>query len=62
MKKNRVTPKSDILISLDISCIYFILGEEFLKVSGVLAVVVLGVRMSAEKTMISPEVEKFLHR
>ena len=39
-----------------------ITGEEFLKVSGVLAVVVLGVRMSAEKTMISPEVEQFLHR
>jgi NhaP-type Na+/H+ or K+/H+ antiporter len=28
-------------------------GEELFKVSGVLAVVVLGVRMSAEKTMIS---------
>ena len=37
-------------------------GEEFLKVSGVLATVVLGVTMNAEKTMISPEVEKFLHR
>jgi NhaP-type Na+/H+ or K+/H+ antiporter len=35
-----------------------ITGEEFLKVSGVLAVVVLGVRMSAEKTMISPELDR----
>ena len=37
-------------------------GEEVLKLSGVLAVVVLGVVLSAEKTSISPEVEAFLHR
>lgn len=30
--------------------------------SGVLAVVVLGAILSSEKTSISPEVEKFLHR
>lgn len=37
-------------------------GEEYLGVSGVLATVVLGVTMNSEKTMISPEVEHFLHR
>ena len=30
--------------------------------SGVLAVVVLGLTLSAERTSISPEVEAFLHR
>lgn len=39
-----------------------LVGEEYLGVSGVLATVVLGVTMNSEKTMISPEVEHFLHR
>ncbi|CAC5362744.1 SLC9A10_11 [Mytilus coruscus] len=52
----------EITITLASTYLTYYIGEEFLKVSGVLAVVVLGVRMSAEKTMISPEVEKFLHR
>ena len=49
----------------DESCLHrllFTLGEVFLGVSGVLAVVVLGVTLSAERTSISPEVEQFLHR
>lgn len=41
-------------------CVF--VGEEYLGVSGVLATVVLGVTMNSEKTMISPEVEHFLHR
>jgi len=40
----------------------FYIGEEFLQVSGVLSVVALGLALSAERTSISPEVEKFLHR
>lgn len=33
-----------------------------LHVSGVLALVVLGITLSSNRTSISPEVEKFLHR
>ena len=40
----------------------FFVGEHFLKVSGVLAVVSLGVFLSAYgKIRISPEVEEFMH-
>ena len=42
--------------------VYVFVGEVFFGVSGVLAVVVLGVTLNSEKTSISPEVEKFLHR
>ena len=41
---------------------FYISVEEFFNMSGVLAVVVLGIVMSSERTMISPEVEHFLHR
>ena len=37
-------------------------GEVWLDVSGVLALVVLGVTLSASRASISPEVEVFLHR
>jgi len=37
-------------------------AEAVFGVSGVLAVVVVGIVLSSEKTSISPEVEKFLHR
>ncbi|KAK3101953.1 hypothetical protein FSP39_007588 [Pinctada imbricata] len=52
----------EITITLASTYLTYYIGEEFLKVSGVLATVVLGVTINAEKTMISPEVEKFLHR
>lgn len=39
-----------------------ILVEEWCHMSGVLGVVVLGLTMNAGRTMISPEVEQFLHR
>lgn len=39
-----------------------VLAEAIFGVSGVLAVVILGAVLSSEKTSISPEVERFLHR
>ncbi|KAK6191720.1 hypothetical protein SNE40_003331 [Patella caerulea] len=53
---------SEITITLASTYITFYVGEQFLGVSGVLAVVVLGVVMSSKRTSISPEVEEFLHR
>lgn len=53
---------TEITITLASTYITFYMGEVFLGVSGVLSVVVLGVAMNAQRTMISPEVEKFLHR
>ncbi|CAH1803170.1 unnamed protein product [Owenia fusiformis] len=53
---------TEITITLASTYVTYYIGEQFLKVSGVLAVVVLGVIVSAEKTSISPEVEAFLHR
>ncbi|XP_062603630.1 sodium/hydrogen exchanger 10-like [Saccostrea cucullata] len=52
----------EITITLASTYLTFYIGEEHLGVSGVLATVVLGVTMNSEKTMISPEVEHFLHR
>ncbi|XP_078333950.1 sperm-specific sodium:proton exchanger-like isoform X2 [Crassostrea virginica] len=52
----------EITITLASTYLTFYIGEEYLGVSGVLATVVLGVTMNSEKTMISPEVEHFLHR
>ncbi|XP_074660935.1 sperm-specific sodium:proton exchanger-like [Tubulanus polymorphus] len=53
---------TEITVTLSVTYVIFYTGENFLFVSGVLAVVVLGVVMSADKTSISPEVEAFLHR
>ena len=52
----------EITITLAATYVTFYLGESVLKVSGVLAVVVLGLIVNAERTSISPEVEVFLHR
>ncbi|KAK6191717.1 hypothetical protein SNE40_003328 [Patella caerulea] len=51
----------EITITLASTYATFYIGEELLEVSGVLAVVVLGVALSSMKTSISPEVEAFLH-
>jgi NhaP-type Na+/H+ or K+/H+ antiporter len=51
----------EITITLGSTYISFYLAEE-LKMSGVIAVVALGLVVSRGRTRISPEVEKFLHR
>jgi len=53
---------TEITITLCSTYITFYIGEVWLNVSGVLAVVVLGLTVSSERTSISPEVEAFLHR
>ena len=52
----------EITITLASTYMTFYIGEAFLKVSGVLAVVTLGIEISSRRSNISPEVEKFLHR
>ncbi len=52
----------EISITLASTYLTFYFGESVLGVSGVLAVVVLGLIVNAERTSISPEVEVFLHR
>ncbi|XP_041472513.1 sodium/hydrogen exchanger 10-like [Lytechinus variegatus] len=52
----------EITITLAATYLTYYIGDVWLKVSGVLAVVVLGLIVNAEKTSISPEVEVFLHR
>ncbi|XP_022089278.1 sodium/hydrogen exchanger 10-like [Acanthaster planci] len=52
----------EITITLASTYLTFYFGESVLGVSGVLAVVVLGLIVNAERTAISPEVEVFLHR
>ncbi|XP_038047378.1 sodium/hydrogen exchanger 10-like [Patiria miniata] len=52
----------EISITLASTYLTFYFGESVLGVSGVLAVVVLGLIVNAERTAISPEVEVFLHR
>ncbi|XP_071957219.1 sperm-specific sodium:proton exchanger-like isoform X2 [Antedon mediterranea] len=52
----------EITITLASTYLTFYIGESVLKVSGVLAVVVLGLVVNVERTSISPEVEVFLHR
>ncbi|XP_070552787.1 sperm-specific sodium:proton exchanger-like [Ptychodera flava] len=53
---------TEITITLASTYLTFYIGEGVLQVSGVLAVVMLGLIVNAEKTSISPEVEVFLHR
>lgn len=52
----------EIAITLASTYVTYYIGEEFLGVSGVLAVVALGYEINSRKTNISPEVEVFLHR
>ena len=50
-------------VSLTLICAYatFFIAEAFLKVSGVLALVILGMYLSKHAHVVSPEVEHFLH-
>lgn len=52
----------EITITLAATYIAFYIGEGFFQVSGVLAVVTLGIELNSKRTNISPEVEVFLHR
>ena len=52
----------EITITLAATYLTFYFGEEVLGISGVLAVVMLGIEINQQKTSISPEVETFLHR
>ncbi len=52
----------EIAITLASTYVTFYIGEQLLKVSGVLAVVTLGIEINSRKANISPEVEVFLHR
>ena len=52
----------EITITLASTYITFYIGEGLLNVSGVLAVVTLGIELNSRRTSISPEVETFLHR
>jgi sodium/hydrogen exchanger 10/11 len=52
----------EITITLASTYITFYIGENFLGVSGVLAIVTLGIEINSRRTTISPEVEVFLHR
>jgi len=52
----------EIAITLSSTYLVFYIGENVLQVSGVLAVVMLGIEINQHRTSISPEVEVFLHR
>ena len=52
----------EITITVVATYLTFYIGEFILGVSGVLAVAMLGLELSANKTSISPEQEVFLHR
>ena len=52
----------EITITLASAYMTFYIGENFLGVSGVLAIVTLGIEINSRRTNISPEVEVFLHR
>lgn len=52
----------EITITLASTYITYYVGEGLLGVSGVLAVVTLGIEINSRRTNISPEVEVFLHR
>ncbi|CAG7734240.1 unnamed protein product [Allacma fusca] len=51
----------EITITLVATYLTYYIGEDILGVSGVMAVVVLGITMGSERTSISPEVENFVH-
>ncbi len=52
----------EITITLVSTYLTYYIGEFVLKVSGVLAVVMLGMEINAQRTSISPETDVFLHR
>lgn len=52
----------EITITLASAYITYYIGEGLLGVSGVLAVVTLGIEINSMRTNISPEVDVFLHR
>ena len=52
----------EITITLVSTYLTFYIGEEILQVSGVLAVVAMGIEVNTKRTVIAPDVEEFLHR
>jgi len=52
----------EIMITLVSTYLTYYIGEEVLQVSGVLAVVTMGIEINTKRTVIEPEVEEFLHR
>lgn len=52
----------EITITMTATYVTYFVGDALLGVSGVLAVVTLGVEMNSRRTSISPEVEVFLHK
>ena len=52
----------EITITMASAYITYYIGDALLGVSGVLAVVTLGLEMNSRRTSISPEVEAFLHK
>ena len=52
----------EITITLASTYVTFYIGEGLFGVSGVLALVTLGIELNSRRTNISPEVELFLHR
>ena len=61
---SRVFNDAVVEITITLASTYFTyyVGDVFLGVSGVLAVVTLGIVMNARRTNISPEVDVFLHK
>lgn len=52
---------SEICITMAATYLTFYIGETFLRVSGVLAVVILGLVLNHDRTVISPETEPGMH-
>ena len=52
----------EIMITLVSTYLTYYIGEELLQVSGVLAVVTMGIEINTKRTVIEPDVEEFLHR
>lgn len=52
----------EIAITLVSTYLTYYIGEEILQVSGVLAVVAMGIEINTKRTVIEPDVEEFLHR
>lgn len=52
----------EISITLVSTYLTYYIGEEVLQVSGVLAVVAMGIEVNTKRTVIEPDVEEFLHR
>ena len=52
----------EISITLVSTYLTYYIGEEILQVSGVLAVVTMGIEVNTKRTVIEPDVEEFLHR